>query len=101
VKPVPDRSRLASSAFALGNESRLRIVELLQGRDLSTRELAGFLRVAAPLVSRDLQVLLRADLVERYRSGYFVMYRLKSEALASVARTIGGLAGGRFADTPA
>jgi DNA-binding transcriptional ArsR family regulator len=93
VKKVPERDRLVLSASALANEARLRIIELLRGRDLSTRELSGFLRMEAPLISRHLQTLRRASLVERYRSGYFVMYRLRTGALAAIAHSIGGLAG--------
>ena len=91
VTPLRHRGALAATAAVLGDETRLRIIELLRGRDLSTRELSGFLRMAAPLISRHLNALLRARLVERYRSGYFVMYRLKRETLAEFASAIGSL----------
>ncbi len=92
VTPLNDRRTLAARAAVLGDETRLRILELLRGRDLSTRELSGFLRMAAPSISRHLQALLRERLVERYRSGYFVMYRLNREALAKTAAAIVALA---------
>lgn len=91
ITPLRDRRALAATAAILGDETRLRIIELLRGRDLSTRELAGFLRTAAPVISRHLQVLLRARLLERYRVGYFVMYRLKRETFLEVAAAIGSL----------
>lgn len=91
MTPLRDRSALAATAVAFRDETRLRIIELLCGRDLSTRELSGFLRMPAPLISRHLQALLRARLVERYRSGYFMMYRLKRETLTKAAHAIGAL----------
>lgn len=91
LTPLLDRRALAATAAMLGDEVRLRIIELLRGRDLSTRELAGFLRMASPVISRHLQMLLRAGLLERYRVGYFVMYRLKRERLLEVAAAIGSL----------
>ena len=91
VTPLRDRSTLAATVAVLGDETRLRIIELLRARDLSTREFSGFLQIAAPLISRHLQALLRAQLVERYRSGYFVMYRLNRKALAEAAASISAL----------
>lgn len=70
---------------AAGHPQRWRILELLAARELSTRELAGYLRVAEPLVSRHLQQLLAAGLVSRRRAGYFVLYSLHREAFAEIA----------------
>ncbi len=93
VLPVSNRDTLTRFGSALGDATRVRIIELLRARDLSTRELSGFLGIAAPLISRHLRELLRVRLVERYRSGYFVMYRLRRETVAEVARCISDLAG--------
>lgn len=92
IRQLPNRTALAATAAALGNDARLRIIELLRGRDLSTRELSGFLRLSAPLISRHLRVLLQAGLLERFRNGYFVMYRLKREALTETAKGIAAIA---------
>ncbi len=92
TRPLRDRAALARSVAALGNETRLRIVELLGARDLSTRELAGFLDTTEPQVSRHLRMLFHAGLVERDRNGYFVMYRLRRAAFAEAALAIGSFA---------
>ncbi len=91
IAPVPGRAAVVEVARVLGDETRMRIVEPLRARDLSTRELAGFLRIEAPLVSRHLAALLRAGLVDRARSGYFVMYRLRAQALLEAGAAIGAL----------
>jgi len=97
VYPIPTlptvaKARDCSAAVrgfkAIGEPTRFRILELLRERDLSTRELAGYLKVPEPLISRHLGVLLRARLVERRRSGYFVMYSFRREALAELRKLI-------------
>jgi DNA-binding transcriptional ArsR family regulator len=75
------RDAVAAICTALGDRVRLRIMELLNVRELSTRELSAFLLLAEPVVSRHLQVLLRAGLVQRRRSSYFVMYAVRRETL--------------------
>lgn len=92
IKPLRERRALARLTSALADETRLNIVELLRVRDLSTREISGFLAIAAPLVSRHLRALLLAQLVETYRNGYFVMYRLRRHTLTEVAKAIADLA---------
>ena len=47
---------------ALADETRVRIVELLAGRDLSAGELAARFTVSRPAVSRHLRVLREAGL---------------------------------------
>jgi DNA-binding transcriptional ArsR family regulator len=91
LTPLRDRRALAATTALLGDETRLRIIELLRARDLSTRELSGFLQLAAPQISRHLRTLLQGQIVERYRSGYFVMYRLNRQALKHAADAIGAL----------
>jgi len=81
VRGVPDRKTATRLLSALGENSRLRIVELLAQRDLSTRELAGFLRTSEAVVSRHLRVLYEAGAVDRRRHSYFVLYSLRREAL--------------------
>ena len=81
AKPIPDRRTTMRRLSALGEASRLRIVELLAQRDLSTRELAAFLRSSEPVVSRHLRRLHEAGIVERRRHSYFVLYALRRSAL--------------------
>ncbi len=82
---------LVHACAALGDLVRLRIMELLNARDLSTRELAGFLKLAEPAVSRHLRELLRAGLVQQRRSGYFVMYSVRRDAVRKVTAALAAL----------
>ncbi len=75
---------VARACGALGHPIRLRILELLNARDLSTRELAGFMKVKEPVASRHLRKLLRAGLVRQRRCRYFVMYSLCRETMRLV-----------------
>ena len=88
VTKIPDGEQVVECCAALGDPIRLRILELLNGRELSTRELAGFLQLTEPAISRHLQRLFDAGLVMRRRSSYFVMYALRRE---TVRRIIGAL----------
>ena len=76
---------LVRSFGALSDPVRIRIVELLRERDLSTRELSGFLKISEPVVSRHLRKLLQCALVTQQRSGYFVMYRLHQHTVKKLA----------------
>ncbi len=82
---------VARACAALGHPVRLRIVELLAARELSTRELAAFLRLPEPAVSRHLRELLHAGLVRRRRSSYFVMYSVRGDAVAGLAGALAAL----------
>lgn len=91
--PKLDRDgALSGACAALGDAVRLRMLELLGARDLSTRELAAYLHRSEPVVSRHLGALHRAGLVVRRRSGYFVMYSLRHEALREIAAALAALA---------
>ena len=99
LPPLPTRSRrldnprvLVKLLEALGDSTRLRIVELLRERDLSTRELAGFLKLSESVVSRHLRRLLQCGLVDQKRSGYFVMYRLAQPAMKQLTQSLSVLA---------
>lgn len=86
-RPPQKGARITVGRFAaVGHPQRWRILELLAARELSTRELAGYLNAAEPLVSRHLQQLHRAGLVARRRTGYFVLYSLRREAFREIAR---------------
>ncbi|MGD0968750.1 MAG: metalloregulator ArsR/SmtB family transcription factor [Candidatus Aquilonibacter sp.] len=78
---LADDDDLARACAALGDPLRLRVLALLKERELSTRELAGYLKISEPVTSRHLRALLEAGLVKQRRSGYFVMYALHREAL--------------------
>ncbi|MGA8575150.1 MAG: metalloregulator ArsR/SmtB family transcription factor [Candidatus Cybelea sp.] len=98
LPPLPSRTRrlanpdgLVQVLGALADPLRLRIAELLRERDLSTRELAGFLNQSEPVVSKHLRRLLSCGLLSQERRGYFVMYQLQQAAVKQLAQALSAL----------
>src|ERR1044071_3955196 len=75
---------------AAGEPTRLRILALLAGEELSVLELCRILDQSQPRVSRHLKLLAEAGLVERFPDGAWVFYRLAANApgRALVERTL-------------
>jgi DNA-binding transcriptional ArsR family regulator len=67
---------------AAGEDSRLRLLALCAGQELSVSDLAEALRQSEPRVSRHLRILCEAGLLERLRQGQWVHYRLTQNAAA-------------------
>ncbi len=61
---------------AVGEETRLRILALFRTGELTVTELVTILRQSQPRVSRHLRLLCEAGLLERYREGTWIFYRL-------------------------
>jgi DNA-binding transcriptional ArsR family regulator len=74
----------ASAMDALGDPTRRRIFELLQGGPRAVGELAGDLPVSRPAVSQHLRVLKRAGLVTERRHGTRRIYRLDPSGLGEL-----------------
>ena len=64
-----DEARLDSVFAALSDPVRRRILETLDGRALLVSELAAPFAISLQAVSRHIQVLVRAGLVQQERSG--------------------------------
>jgi len=64
---------------AAGEPTRLRILSLLAGEELSVMELSGILDQSQPRVSRHLKLMTEAGLIERFPDGARVFYRVSSE----------------------
>lgn len=80
---------LLSALRAAGEPTRLRILGLLGHGELTVTELTQILRQSQPRVSRHLKLLSEANLLDRFREGAWVFYRLVEEgASAHLARTI-------------
>ena len=86
-RTLADRNSTAKALAAMGDPVRLHVLELLGSRELSTRELAGYLRMAEPVISRHLRILRAAHLVTSRRAGYFVLYSVRPGALAALGET--------------
>ena len=69
---------------AVGEPTRLRVLSLLAGEELSVMELSRILDQSQPRVSRHLKLMTDAGLIERFPDGARVFYRLTSDAPARV-----------------
>ena len=79
---------------AAGEETRLRILVLLSKGELTVSELTHILAQSQPRVSRHLKVLADAGMIERYREGAWVFYRISdlpdapTQALGALLRAV-------------
>jgi ubiquinone/menaquinone biosynthesis C-methylase UbiE/DNA-binding transcriptional ArsR family regulator len=64
---------------AVGEPTRLRVLSLLAGEELSVMELSRILDQSQPRVSRHLKLMADAGLIERFPDGARVFYRLSSD----------------------
>jgi DNA-binding transcriptional ArsR family regulator len=74
---------------AAGEETRLRILALLDGAELTVSELTEILRQSQPRISRHLKLLAEAQLVERFREGSWAFFRgVEHGAAAELVRKL-------------
>jgi ArsR family transcriptional regulator, arsenate/arsenite/antimonite-responsive transcriptional repressor len=85
-----DRAReIAAIRFrALGDETRLRILEMLVAGESSVSELTTGVAVGQSLMSHHLRILREAGLVADRRRGRWVYYAIVESALAAVKLTL-------------
>ncbi len=80
---------LLSGLRAAGEPTRLRLLALCAHSELSVRELTQILGQSQPRVSRHLKLLEEAGLLERFREGALVFYRIAERSEPAVlARTL-------------
>ena len=70
---------LLSALKAAGEETRLRLLAVLNYGELTVTELTHILGQSQPRVSRHLKLLTEAGLVLRYPEGSWVFYRLSDQ----------------------
>jgi DNA-binding transcriptional ArsR family regulator len=73
---------------AAAETSRLRILALLAGGDLTVSDLTEILAQSQPRVSRHLKLLSEAGLIERYQEGSWAFFRLSDAERDFVASLI-------------
>jgi ArsR family transcriptional regulator len=90
MNDVDDRARaLAALRFrALGDETRLRLLEILAAGERCVADLMEALGLGQSLVSHHLRALREAGLVTVRRDGRWVYYTISESALASVRLTV-------------
>jgi len=86
-----DTRDLARVLKVLSGQTRVRIVQLLEGRSLCVNALASRLDVTQAAVSQHLRIMRDAGLVIDERRGYFIHYRLDEDTLAAWREAIGTL----------
>ena len=86
----PDRARaIAAARFrALGDETRLRLLELLTAGERNVGELMDDTGLGQSLISHHLRALREAGLVNDRRDGRWVYYSIAEQALTSTRLTI-------------
>ena len=89
--PLPaDRNRAVAAARfrALGDETRLRLLELLTAGERSVAALMEDTGLGQSLVSHHLRALRQAGLVRDRRDGRWVFYTIAEPALTSTRLTL-------------
>lgn len=76
---------------ALGDDTRLKIVEMLLGRELCVCEIIDAFDKSQPVISHHLRTLKHAGLVTDVRDGKWIYYSLKPEAFRLAAAFIEGM----------
>jgi ArsR family transcriptional regulator len=74
--PSPSLSEALGALRAAAEETRLRILALLAGGELSVSDLTDILGQSQPRISRHLKLLVEAGLIERHREGAWAFFRL-------------------------
>lgn len=77
-------SRIHYVSRALANRARLRILAVLEGRELCVGQVAAILDIARSTASEHLSELRRVGLVSERREGRFVWYSLETAPSARI-----------------
>jgi ubiquinone/menaquinone biosynthesis C-methylase UbiE/DNA-binding transcriptional ArsR family regulator len=82
---------LLAGLRAAGEETRLRLLFILSRGEFNVSELTAILGQSQPRVSRHLKLMVEAGLIQRYREGAWMLFRLKNTgANAELARLLTG-----------
>jgi ArsR family transcriptional regulator, arsenate/arsenite/antimonite-responsive transcriptional repressor len=73
-------------AKALSDENRVRILAILEGRELCVCQVIELLGLAPSTVSKHLSILKQARLVDGRKQGRWMYYRLADEDVPTVAK---------------
>ncbi|MBX7143701.1 MAG: metalloregulator ArsR/SmtB family transcription factor [Oligoflexia bacterium] len=85
----PDALEAVAMRFrALGEPSRLLILQVLQVGEVNVTDLVKMTGLSQPNVSRHLSVLVNAGLVGRRKDGLNVLYRVVDENLTEICSIV-------------
>lgn len=79
---------VAARFKALGEVSRLQLVQILHSGEKSVTDLVGISGLSQPNVSRHLAVLVSTGLIGRRKDGLNVLYRIIDESLADICTIV-------------
>lgn len=82
------RESVAARFRALGEVSRLQLVQALQSGEKNVTDLVELTGLSQPNVSRHLAVLVTTGLVGRRKDGLNVLYRIVDESLADICTIV-------------
>ena len=90
LKNMPQEAveHIALRFRALGEVSRLSIIQTLQSGEMNVTDLVSKTNLSQPNVSRHLSVLVSAGLVGRRKDGLNVLYRIIDESLAEICAIV-------------
>ena len=74
---------------ALGDETRLRIVQLLLDGERCACSVVPFAGKAQPTVSRHLKILVEAGILETRRDGVNIWYKIRSKDAINILKLLG------------
>lgn len=69
---------------ALGDDTRLKILEMLTGREMCVCEILNRLNMSQPAVSHHLKILKQAGLVKDSREGKWIYYSLNDRVFENI-----------------
>lgn len=81
----------ASLFLALGDETRLRLLNLMRDREICVSSFTGTLGQSQPLISRHLAYLRNSGLVEARRDGKWMHYSISAKLDTNTARLMAEL----------
>ncbi|MCH8037818.1 MAG: winged helix-turn-helix transcriptional regulator [Proteobacteria bacterium] len=82
---TPNTEQLIRQFKALADPLRLRIIALCSQAECSVSELTEVLEQSQPRISQHLKILCDSGLLERFRDGHFVFYRLPAKRHGAAA----------------
>jgi ArsR family transcriptional regulator len=81
INKLEASSQIARICKTLSVDTRVKIVQMLNGQALCVRAIAARLRISESAVSQHLRILRDADLVVPDKRGYWVHYQINPETL--------------------
>lgn len=83
----PGLFEIISVTKALADESRVRLIAALEGRELCVCQLIELIGLAPSTVSKHLSILKSARLIQSRKDGRWIYYRLADDRGSNTART--------------